>query len=405
MTDEAKRLEALKSYQIMDSDPEPEFDSLLDLVADICEVPVAYISFMDGERQWYKSKRGLDIDEFPQEGTFCETTLMQNDPLIVPNLTEDERFSQSPFVTDDPKFRFYAGAPLTHPDGHNVGTVCLVDIKPRELTDLQKNTLKTVSKQIIAQLELQKKNRDLMQIANDLKQHQDSLVQTEKLASLGRMAGGIAHELNNPLQVLNNYMELVSVRARKIDHKEEFADIVKNSKNTIFRMARIIQTMLSFVKSRRNSTIEEVTLLVLIDDTLMLLSERLANYGGTFKTQWDIDNQLTVSCNPVEVSQVLINLISNAIDASRSNESPQVDLIIQQDNKELIFTVRDNGEGIPDELLSKVKDPFFTTKEGGKGTGLGLFIGHQVAERMGGKLDYNRDSNFTLFSLTIPFKK
>ena len=404
MTDEDKRIKALQSYEIMDTAPEPVFDSLLDLVADICEVPVAYISFMDGERQWYKSKRGLEIDEFPQEGTFCNTTLKQNDPLIVPNLTDDPRFKDSPFVTDDPKFRFYAGAPLTHPDGLNVGTVCLVDTKPRELTELQKNTLQIVSKQIITQLELQKKNRDLTQIANDLKQHQDTLVQTEKLASLGRMAGGIAHELNNPLQVLNNYMELVSVRARKIDHKEEFNDIVKNSKNTIFRMARIIQTMLSFVKTRRNATIEEVSLLSLIDDTLMLLSERLANYGGTFKTQWDVDNQLKISCNPVEISQVLINLISNAIDASRSHEKPTVDLIVHKNEDDLVFTVRDNGEGIPDELLQKVKDPFFTTKEVGKGTGLGLFIGHQVAERMGGKLEYSRVDELTLFTLTIPFK-
>lgn len=396
MSDESARLEALYEYKILDTDSEPEFDALTRLISEICETPTALVSLIDENRQWFKSRIGLEAKETSRDIAFCHHAIQGEDVYEINDTLADKKFKSNPLVTGEPNIRFYAGTPLKSYTGHNIGTLCVIDNKPRTLNDFQRRALSTLGNQVIAQMELRKKMREL-------KQHQDSLIQTEKLASLGRMAGGIAHELNNPLQVLNNYLELVLSRARKIGHKDDFADVVKNSKNTIFRMARIIQTMLGFVKTRRILATEEITLLHLTDDTQLLLSERLVNFTGDFKINWGIDNQLLVNCNPIEVSQVLINLISNALDACKDQPKPEVNLNIENIGTELVFTVTDNGDGIPDDVLKMVKEPFFTTKEVGQGTGLGLFICHQVAERMNGTLDYERKDDLTHFHLKIPF--
>lgn len=159
ITDEAKeeaRLKALHSYKILDTDPEKAFDDLTILASHICETPVAMISLIDSDRQWFKSKVGVSISETPREVAFCTVAIQQPDLFVVPDATKDARFSSNPFVVSDPKIRFYAGAPFTSADGHPLGTLCVVDVVPRELTPSQQNALLALSRQVQAQFELRK---------------------------------------------------------------------------------------------------------------------------------------------------------------------------------------------------------------------------------------------------------
>lgn len=159
--DEQARLQALHSYKILDTDPEKGFDDLTILASHICETPVALISLIDADRQWFKSKVGISVSETPREVAFCNLAIQQPDLFVVPDATKDPRFSSNPFVVSDPKIRFYAGAPFTSSDGHPLGTLCVVDVVPRELTEKQQNALLALSRQVQAQFELRKNLLDL----------------------------------------------------------------------------------------------------------------------------------------------------------------------------------------------------------------------------------------------------
>ena len=130
---ERKRLKVLWEYEVLDTIPEEVFDDLTELAARICEAPIALISLVDEKRQWFKSKIGLTINETSRDVSFCAHAINQTDLFIVPDATRDTRFAQNPLVTSDPKIRFYAGAPLITPDGHALGTLCVIDKVPREL--------------------------------------------------------------------------------------------------------------------------------------------------------------------------------------------------------------------------------------------------------------------------------
>lgn len=158
---EKARLKALHSYKILDTDPEKAFDDLAVLASHICETPVALISLIDSNRQWFKSRVGVDITETPREVAFCNIAIQQPDLFIVPDATKDARFSSNPFVVSEPKIRFYAGAPITSSEGHALGTLCVVDVVPRELTPSQQNALLALSRQVQAQFELRKNLMDL----------------------------------------------------------------------------------------------------------------------------------------------------------------------------------------------------------------------------------------------------
>lgn len=158
---EKARLQALHQYKILDTDPEKAFDDLTILAAHICETPVALISLIDSERQWFKSRVGIDVTETPREVSFCAVAIQQPNLFIVPDATKDPRFSANPFVVSDPKVRFYAGAPFSSSDGHPLGTLCVVDVVPRQLTPSQENALLALSRQVQAQFELRKNLMDL----------------------------------------------------------------------------------------------------------------------------------------------------------------------------------------------------------------------------------------------------
>ncbi|OYV96587.1 MAG: hypothetical protein B7Z62_07915 [Deltaproteobacteria bacterium 37-65-8] len=154
---EAMRLVTLRGYDVLDTLPEQAFDDLTLLAAQICQVPIAVVSLVDENRQWFKSIIGLDAKETPRDVAFCAHSILTSDELLeVYDAQLDPRFADNPLVTSDPHIRFYAGAPLVAPDGHALGTLCVIDCVPRELSTEQKNALRALSRTVIAQLELRR---------------------------------------------------------------------------------------------------------------------------------------------------------------------------------------------------------------------------------------------------------
>src|SRR5260370_32476793 len=158
---------AVGSYKILDTDREKAFDDLTIWASHICETRVALISLIDTDRQWFKSRVGVNLTETPREVAFCAKAIQQSELFVVPDATKDPRFSSNPFVVSDPKIRFYAGAPFTSSDGYPLGTLCVVDVVPRQLTPSQENALMALSRQVQAQFELRKNLLDLRAALNE----------------------------------------------------------------------------------------------------------------------------------------------------------------------------------------------------------------------------------------------
>ena len=213
---ESLRLATLSSYDVLDTAPEVSFDEITELAAEILQCPVSFIEFMDADRQWFKSKYGLPDDyvETPRDIAICNTVICQGDLLYVPDLSDDDRFKNNPLVESEPNIRFYAGAPLITPNGQAIGTICSVDFEKRDLSINQREALRKLSKQVMAQLELR---RTLIEV-NRLVEEQKELSQRVNIEKenvellLSRvLPDEIAKELQDNERVEPKYIDECSI--------------------------------------------------------------------------------------------------------------------------------------------------------------------------------------------------
>ena len=191
-TDDASRVSSLQKYAILDSEPEQYFDDLTLLASYVCKAPIALISLIDENRQWFKSKVGISASETSRDIAFCSVAIQQPDLFVVPDALLDERFRNHPLVVADPHIRFYAGMPLINEEGYALGTLCVVDRTPRELAPDQKDALKALSRLVLAQMEFRRNLILLKEALNDrtkeeherereLQKVQDTLVRVLRL--------------------------------------------------------------------------------------------------------------------------------------------------------------------------------------------------------------------------------
>ncbi|MEH2031570.1 MAG: GAF domain-containing protein [Nostoc sp.] len=226
---ETQRIESLLQYKILDTPTDAAFDDLTRLASYICGTPIGLISLIDTNRQWFKSKVGLDALETPRDLAFCAYAIMQPEVFVVPDATEDERFATNPLVTSDPNVRFYAGVPLTNPEGYALGTLCVVDHVPRNLSSEQIEALRILGRQVIKQLEMRRSLASLVLASDARKQAQKTRKEFLKKVAAGFglalailvLIGTISYQstqvlihtskkLNNTQLTINNLQELLS---------------------------------------------------------------------------------------------------------------------------------------------------------------------------------------------------
>ncbi len=160
--DEEQRMKTLREYSVLDTPPEAVYDDIAHVCAGVCDTPIALIALIDGTRNWFKARVGVDdeLTESPRDISFCGHAILRQDIFEVTDAVLDERFADNPLVAEAPHIRYYAGAPLITPDGYKLGTICAIDIRPRRLTEEQRATLAALSRLVMRQLDRRRRQRD-----------------------------------------------------------------------------------------------------------------------------------------------------------------------------------------------------------------------------------------------------
>jgi signal transduction histidine kinase len=365
---ETARLTALARYDILDSERERAYDDFTALAAHICGTPMALIGLIDDRRQWFKSTLNMDGDETPRELTFCAHTLIDNQLLVVPDTFDDRRFHDHPSVTGAPKIRFYAGAPIVTEDGHGLGTLCVIDDKPRTLTGEQKRALEALSRQVMAHLELR---RAMMTLRG-----------TEEAKK--KFVANVSHELRTPLTSIRGALALALDGGDGLD--EDSRELLGAAHRNANRLLALVNDLLDLEKVGSGELSVKKQ-----DCALSAVLERAAETvrpiaGDAGVTLTIAPSSLRLHADPERLSQVVINLLANAVRFSPKGTT--VSVTVEPHGDHVHVMIDDQGPGVPESFRDSIFEPFKQVegsaahKKGG--TGLGLAISHAIVREHGG---------------------
>lgn len=379
---EIERIKALNEYRILDTMPEAEYNDIVKLASTICQTPIAVISLVDEERQWFKAKEGVDVDETPRDIAFCAHAILEPEkPFIVPNAKEDPRFENNEMVTGKQQIRFYAGQHLISDSGHPIGMLCVKDTTPRELTEEQIEALRILSHQTVQMLELRKSRNIYKLISEELKKLNQELSRSNK--ELEQFAYIASHDLQQPLRAIGVFTEKLEekLEGNLEENTERYMQFIKGG---VRDMHELIQGLLAY--SRVNNSeleLEECNTQEILDTVIGNLKDQIEEHDVTINTS----KTPIVPHNKILLTQLLQNLIENAI-KYRGEDKPEISVQSEKNEGAWSFSVKDNGMGIEDRHQERIFEMFqrLHRKEDISGTGIGLALCKKITERYGGTM-------------------
>ncbi|SIS69490.1 GAF domain-containing sensor histidine kinase [Insolitispirillum peregrinum] len=364
---EAARLAALRRYGILDSESSPAFDALTRLAARLFDVPVAVVSLVDEDRQWFKARVGMDACQTPRDHAFCAWALLEPDILEVLDPLGDPRFADNPLVTGDMRVRYYAGAPLINPDGLVMGTLCLFDTRRRPaLSEQQRETLRTLADAVMGEL-----NQHAARLQSDL-----ALSAARDLNTLAReRLSGLAESFNTPLTALLGYGQLLYSATHtgssdpKLETLGRYADAIQSAGKSLLEL---VNTTLEAMRAHHGSIDQNnagsvANLHSLLDEVHTLTAPLAEQRGMTMRLS--LTSPLWVKGDPIRLKQMVLALVANALKhAGRGvidlNAHPS------DDGRTITLTVSDQGPGLPPAMASlldpaPLTDPALLAHRGG----------------------------------------
>lgn len=373
---ELERLDALLSYKVLDSNPERDFDDITRLASEICNAPVSMISLLDENRQWFKSKIGLDLNETGRDVSFCGHAINRPyENFIIENALEDERFADNPLVTGTLQIRSYAGVPLVTPEGFALGTLCVIDNRVRKLDEFQIKALEKLANQTMKLLELKRINYKLTESHNIL---------SERYKDLEQFSRAVSHDIKSPL----NNIILLTQMFRK-DYSENLDPNGKQMIDYIGESAgQLRQLVDGILEYYKYDTIDvtEREKIRLRDFTQYIID--LLNVKNDIGFVLP-DEKAKFRTNRMAFGQILYNLIANAIKYN-DKQKGVIEIGLESTEFEDIISVKDNGMGIPESQFDKIFDIFTTLGKtdrfNQKGTGIGLSTVQKLTARLGGRI-------------------
>ena len=360
---EEDRLAELLKFEVLDTSDESCFDELTELASNICGTPISLISLIDSQRQWFKSRVGLDARETPKDLAFCAHAILQKDIFEIPNALKDERFVDNPLVTESPDIRFYAGMPLITSSGLPIGTLCVIDTQPKTLNTEQKRALEILAKQVISQLELRLHARKMQRMNKERE----------------KFYGILAHDLKSPFNGVLGLSRLLVNSAEKFD-AQKITDYSKEILDSSLKIYQILDEILQWTEhciSTGKPVLKSFKIKTCIEDSTALLSESIK--AKDLKVKVQVGESIEAKGNSALFKTAVRNLLSNAIKYSPKGGS----ILMRASNKEqnMHFSIQDEGEGIPEALRKHLFENTVTSKVGTLGEaghGLGLHLTHEL---------------------------
>ncbi len=380
---EEERLQNLYAYDILDSLPEKDYDDIVALASFICQTPISAISFIDKDREWQKANVGLQSNTSKREDSFCAYAILGSQPLVVNDALNDERFRNHPAVLGNTKVRFYAGVPITTPQGFNLGILCVVDSVPRELETEKLDALQKLGNQVCNLLELRLKNKKLTTTINELSEKNTKI---QKLSDIqAKLLYIISHDLKSPLATLQNLLNLL---AREDLTQEEVMLITKDLQLSVSNASFLLSNLLEWgVNQIRQGNLALSTFnLHNIIKQVIELFELIAKKKGVEIINL-VEEQVHITANEGALSLIIRNLVQNAL---KFTSNGSITVSMQEENLCHVFIIQDTGVGMSEEVKNKLFDWESRVKKEGtakeKGSGLGLLICRDFIEQMGGEI-------------------
>ena len=388
--DEQERLKALYDYDVLDTEAEKVFDDLTLLASEICGTPIALISLIDPDRQWFKSKLGLGADETSRDIAFCAHAIHQREVFEVKDTLKDQRFANNPLVTSEPNIRFYAGTPLITPEGYAIGTLCAIDKKPNHLSVQQRNSLEIIGRSVISQLELRKNIQQLKQAS----QHK-----TEFLSNM-------SHELRTPLNAIIGFSRLMQDEIEHHALPDKFNQYLDHLDFSGKRLLSVINSVLDLSKieeGKMQLNISSIHCLSFFKGIEEMLSFAALQKALTLSILVDTSVGEHLNGDEAKLAQILLNLINNAIKFSPQGSQVKVNVLATDEH--LTIAVQDFGVGISKADQMKLFNKFQQVgkAKSSEGTGLGLSITKGLVELMKGEIKLSStEGQGSLFKVVLP---
>jgi signal transduction histidine kinase len=374
---EPQRLAALQQLDILDTDASLEFDRVAQLAADIFKVPIALVSLVDTDRQWFKARVGLNVSQTGRDVSFCGHAILQEGTMVVPDTLQDSRFRDNPLVCEQPEIRFYAGRPLRTPSGYSIGTLCIIDKMPRELTRDQLAILNKLGELL---------ERELAMRAEVMRQR--SLNDNKSL-----VISSLSHELRTPANALLGNLHLLQEQSSTGSEPGILSEAVKAAEH-IGRLLGDMVDLAQFEAGLFELEAQPFDLHATVRKLAVKVSERCLERGLDFELQLPDQTSQWLLGNRSRLYQLLSNLVDNALQYTLQG-GIKLDVEIRQTSADaavakLLFRVRDSGIGIQAGQLDNIFEPFTRGKQARSlapdGHGLGLTIARKLATLMNGDI-------------------
>jgi signal transduction histidine kinase/BarA-like signal transduction histidine kinase len=394
---ETLRIKALHSYGVLDTIPESVFDDIALLASQICDTPIALVSFVDSQRQWFKAKVGLDASETHRNLAFCHHTIQQDDVFVINEADQHPEFKDNALVTDGPQIRFYAGAVLKSADGEALGSLCVIDQKPRMLSEKQTNALRALSRQVMQLLEFRR-----LQLA-------DAKATILKSEFIARMS----HEIRVPLNAIQGYVNLAMEEADPAEKQNHLAVVKRN----LISLNELVNEVLDLSKIEAGLMViknDWFSIKQLMKDTQELFAPLAREKGLGFSITIDDSIANEIFSDEAKHRQIIRNLVSNALKFTQKGQVSIHLTAVESSSEATLLQIKvcDSGRGISPDKVIRLFQPYSQiegeSKSKDEGTGLGLNVSAQLAALLGGQLklqstELNIGSEFC-FTILVPIR-
>lgn len=382
---ETKRIETLRKFDILDTPPDGTYDHIVKLVAKLLNVPIAIVSLVDTDRIWFKSAFGLDVQQIPKEEGLCASAILSTDFYMVENALKDPRTLRNSLVTSEFGLKFYAAVPLTTSDGFNLGTLCVLDKKPRTLNETEQLILEDLAYVVIEQLELR-------------------LMARMAIHSQNKMAYMITHDVRSAVCHIPALVDMIKEENGNPDEIEQIGDMIKSAAD------KSMHAVDSFLMQAKNFSkdinyrfepfdFSELTNRIISTNKVLASNKQQ-------KIESSVEPNIIVNGDKTRLSELIDNFLSNAIKYSPRGKN--ITVVLEKKGEKLILEVKDEGQGMTIEDMNNAFKRFSklsaTPTGNEESTGLGLWIAKEIAESHGGNVKVKSEGKDkgTVFTIELP---